>query len=367
MLRAETPFILFECLYLFLVLGYIFSRSRIILGLAYGLAGLKYSLSALNTSDIKNYEIVHRIVDRISLEPVNQQEGSFASLLYIGKLLNISVAGVHFLSIIAFLASVAFLFHSFLPKSKAITISLLLGFVPVGGELCLYLLRQLLSTSFVFVGMGFLFRNRPLKALLIGFAGILFHSTAVIYLPLFISGFARGKILKMSIILGSYGFIFWLFSNLELGSDLVINAIGAESLYTAKYEFYTSFSGEKGWRDGGSIGLLTIIMVAYFIAINVWNRLYFLRSPIWLFYFFTFIIVAFQFSLEILKVFWISSRFTFIADLLLLTSNILISIEILPRKYYHILIFSIVVALFWISVYLITAGHVNDNLYDLHI
>jgi hypothetical protein len=367
MFQAETPFVLFECLYLIVVLCYVFTQSKLVCWLAYSLAGLKYSLSSLESIDITVYERVYKAVKGFGLEPVQQMEGGFTSLLFLAKITNLSLTVFHFIIIIVFLLSVTFLFRSFLPKSKATLISLLFGFFPVGGELCLYLLRQLLSTTVVFFGMGFLFRKQPFKALIISLGGFLFHSTTAIYIPLFISGFFRKKFIKVSIILGSYLLFFVIIYNFELGYNLISNFTGDSSIYYLKYIAYIKRSGEEGYRDAGSMGLLTISMLLYFISINLWYRIYFLRSQNFLFYFFTILLVVFQFSLESLRLFWISSRLNFISDMLLLASNILISIEALPKKYYKSIIIGIVVLMFWASVILITKDYETHGLFRLSL
>ncbi|OKH23787.1 hypothetical protein NIES593_09010 [Hydrococcus rivularis NIES-593] len=363
MFQAETPFVLFECLYLIVVLCYVFTQSKLVCWLAYSLAGLKYSLSSLESIDIITYEKIYKAVQQFGFEPFMGMEGAYTSLLYLAKIANLSLTLIHGITVIVFLVAVTFLFQVFLPKNKAIVISFFFGFVLVGGELNLYLLRQLLSTAIIFWGMSFLFKNKPFRALVIYLCGFLFHSSTAIYFPLFISGFFRKKITKILIVIGSYLLVFVLASNFELGYELISGLTGQESLYYTKYQAYTSFSGKAGWRDEGSMGLLTIGMILYFIAVNVWNRLYFFRSKIWLFYLFSFTMVIFQFALEAFRLFWISSRLNFISDSLLLISNILISLELIPKKYHQLMIVFSVVAIFWVSVYAIVIGYDRYGLY----
>jgi hypothetical protein len=367
MFQAETPFILLECLYLIAVLAYVFTQKRLLCYLAYGIAGIKYSLSSLGTMDIELYQSVYKLVDGVSIAPFMAQEGGFTSALYIAKLFSISLTAFHAIAIVLFLISITFLFRAFLPKSQSTMVGLLFGFFPVGGELCLYLLRQLISTTIVFVAMGFLFRKKTRKAFCVFLTGFLFHSSTAIYFPLFFSSFFKSKAIKLSILIGSYIGLFIIVSNVSVGTAVISLLTGGDSLFSSRYETYAAMAGQEGWRDGGSMGLLTIAMILYFIGINLVRFLYCFKSKYALFYQFTLIMVAFQFGLEILKIFWISSRFTVIADTLLLSSNILISTELMPKKQYQLITVGIIVAIFWVSLVVIMKGYENYGLYDLSV
>lgn len=365
MFLAETPFILLECLYLIATLAYVFTQKRLLCYVAYGIAGIKYSLSSLGTMDISNYRSVYELVDRISLAPFMAQEGGFTSALYIAKLLSISLTAFHAISIVLFLISITFLFQSFLPRSQSTYVSLLFGFFPVGGELCLYLLRQLISTTIVFAAMGFLFRKKTRKAFWIFLIGFLFHSSTAIYFPLFLSELFKNRSIKLAILLGSYLGLFLVVSNTTIGLFAIELLTGDSSLFYSRYTTYAAMAGQEGWRDTGSMGLLTIAMILYFISINLIRFMYCFKSKYALFYGFTLIVFTFQFGLEVLKVFWISSRFSFIADTLLLSSNILISTELMPKRQSQLIVVGIIVAIFWVSIVVIMKGYENFGLYDL--
>jgi hypothetical protein len=105
--QSDVIFIFLEFIYLLFCLFYIFNPLSFVRWFAYTLAGLKFSLSALDSFDMDNYRKVYEVVEGIGFEPVLNQEGAFTSLLYIAKITNISLTLFHILEIILFLYSIS--------------------------------------------------------------------------------------------------------------------------------------------------------------------------------------------------------------------------------------------------------------------
>ena len=372
MMDSYTIFILLEFAYLVLFFIYEFTNLKLVVVLAYVLAGFKYSISALQTGDMLAYKEVYNSIAKFNAESFYRQEGytmeeSFLNLLYIAKLLHIPLIIFHLLEIVVFLVSVNFLCRAFVPKYQATKITLLFGFFPVGGELCLYLLRQLLSTTLVFTSMGFLFRDKPIKALCIFSSSLLLHSSAIIYIPLFIAKLIKNNLLKILLLSFIYGIYIYMISNIELGGQLITSLTGDTSIYYTKYQLNTLEEyAQVETRRGSDIGMLTAIMLFYFVLIGTWKINIIKKSKLWLYYSFTFIFTGFYVILNELNVSWIASRINFISDILLFTSNMFLTIELF-LKYNDKLIFSaLATALFWISVLVVIRGNeVNGILFRI--
>jgi EpsG family len=361
MIDSYTLFILLEFAYLVLFFIYEFTNLKLVVVLAYVLAGFKYSISALQAGDMLAYKEVYNSIGQFNAESFYRQEGytmeeSFLNLLYIAKLLHIPLIIFHFLEIVVFLLSINFLCQAFVPKYQATKITLLFGFFPVGGELCFYLLRQLLSTALVFTSMGFLFRDKPIKALCVFASSLLFHSSAIIYTPLFIAKLIKNNLLKILLLSFIYGIYIYMISNIELGGQLLTSLTGDTSIYYTKYQLNTEYTQVDAQR-GSDIGVITAIMLFYFVLIGIWKINIIKKSKLWLYYSFTFIFTGFYIILNELNVSWIASRINFISDILLFTSNMFLTIELF-LKYNDKLIFSaLAIALFWISVLVLIRYH----------
>lgn len=365
MIESDILFILLEFAYLIIFFTFEFTDFKLLIGIAYLFAGFKYSISAITSSDMIAYNEIYNTISSFGAESIYNQEVSFLNLLYIAKILHIPLTLFHALEVIIFLLSVNFLCRAFVSKNRAATITLLFGFFPVGGELCLYLLRQLLSTSLVFTSMGLLFRDKSIKSILVFSSSILFHSSAIIYTPLFITKLIKNNTLKILLISLAYGVYIYLISNIELGGQIISSLTGEASLYQSKYEIYTSvFSQAEGWRES-NIGAITAVMLLYFVALATWKINTIRKSKLWLYYNFTFIFTAFYLVLNVLKFFWISSRFNFISDILLFTSNIFLSIELFPRNNEKIIFATIAAALFWVSIIVIIRGYEVSGIFRI--
>lgn len=377
MIESDILFILLEFLYLVVFLVFEFTNLKLLVGIGYFLAGFKYSISALSSSDMLAYNEVYNTITKFGAESAyrqqgNTMEGSFLNLLYIAKLFHIPLIVFHLLEVVIFLLSVNFLCQAFVSKHKATRIALLFGFFPVGGELCFYLLRQLLSTSLVFTSIGFLFREKPIKSLFIFCFSILFHSSAIIYTPLFVAKLIKNNMLKILLIFFVYGICIYLISNIELGGQLITSLTGETSIYYSKYQSNTSqintleeYSQVEGQR-GADIGVITAIMLLYFALVGTWKINIIKKSKLWLFYSFTFMFTGFYVVLNGLNIFWIASRINFISDMLLFTSNILLGMEPF-YKYNDRLIFStLAIALFWLSsIVIIRSYEMNGILFRI--
>lgn len=364
MIESDTLFILLEFIYLLIFLGFIFTKLNFLVWIAYVLAGFKYSISSIYSIDIITYQKIYRDISTFGSEAIYNQEGIFLNLLYIAKLLHIPLTAFHAIEIVIYLLSVSFLYRAFVPKYQAIAISLVYGFFPVGGELCYYLLRQLLSTSFVFIGMGFLFRDKFVKGLLIFSFSILFHSSAIIYLPLFVIKIIKNNALKIILISLAYGVYIILIYNNELGSYVISSVAGKSSIYYSRYQTYTSAYSQprvEGWREA-KVGIITAFMFLYFVSLSIWKINFIKKTKLWLYYSFTFIFTLFYIILSELELFWAASRFNFISDILLLTSNIFLTMQLFPKSNYKIMFSTLSVAIFWLSVVIIIKGYeVNDT------
>jgi hypothetical protein len=364
--QSDVIFIFLEFTYLLFCLFYIFNPLSIVRWIAYGLAGFKFSMSALDSFDMENYRKVYEVVEGIGFEPVMNQEGAFTSLLYIAKITHIPLPLFHIAEIILFLYSISFLFEYFVPKDTAIAMSLIFGLQSVPGELTTYLLRQILSTSLIFIGIGFLLRKNNFFAFFFAAIACTFHSSSFIYLPLFLANLFSKKIIKVLVMVLGYIFLFILASNLELSGQLINSLTGETSLYASKYQQTEYYSTIKNFRNF-TIGGFSLLLIGYFTAINIWKKAYFWKSPFWLYYSFTIVMTLFRIALERAEIFWLSSRFNFISSILLLSSSIILTFEVIPEKEDKIFLALTASLLFGVSIIIILAGYDNNTLYKIPI
>lgn len=362
--QSDVIFIFLEFTYLLFCLFYIFNPLPFVQWLAYALAGLKFSLSALDSFDMENYRKVYEMVEGIGFEPVMNQEGAFTSLLYIAKITHIPLPLFHAAEIIFFLYSLSFLFEYFVPKDSAIAMSLIFGLQSVPGELTTYLLRQILSTSLIFIGLGFLFRKNNFLAFFFVAISCTFHSSSYVYLPLFLGNLFSKKIIKVLVMVLAYICLFILASNLELSGQVITSLTGETSLYASKNKDYEYYSTVKNFRNF-TIGGFSLLLIGYFSAVNIWKKAYFWKSPFWLYYSFTIVMTLFRIVLERAEIFWLSSRFNFISSILLLSSSIILTFEIIPEKEDKFFLALIASLLFGVSIIVILSGHDNNTLYKI--
>lgn len=368
-IKPDILFILIEFAYLIIFLTFEFTNFQFLVGVAYVLAGFKFSIAATASSDMIAYNEVYAGIESFGAEATFRRqgytmEGSFLNLLYIVKLLHIPLIVFHIIIVVLFLLSVNFLCQALVSKNQATRIALLFGFFPVGGELCFYLLRQLLSTSLVFTSLGFLYRERLIKAFFIFSSSILFHSSAILYTPFFIAKLIKNNILKITLIMLIYGAYIFLISNTEVGSQLISSLTGESSIYASKYRTNTlaeDYTVAQGQRQA-DIGVITAVMLSYFALMVTFKINAIKKSKLWLYHSFTFLFTLFYILLNRLEIFWISSRINFISDMLLFTSNIFLSMEF-SFKHKDKLIFStLAIALFWISTFVIIKSYENNGI-----
>ncbi|MEB3174930.1 MAG: EpsG family protein [Cyanobacteriota bacterium] len=361
---SDVVFIFIEFVYLFLIVLYLFTNLKFLPWIAYGVAGLKFSISAIYSFDMINYQKIYADVKEISLEPFQNIEGGYASLIYIFKSLNLPLGVLHGLEIVGFLLACRFLFKAFLPEDKATVLALCLGFFSTSGELGAYLLRQLLSTSLVFVGLGFIFRGRNLPAFLFYGLSFLFHSSSFIFIPLFIACLFPNKLVKALIFVGGYLVLFIVASNVEISSSALIFFTGKESLYVSKQKEYIQTIGKEGWREFRA-GLFSILLFLYFVFLNIRFQGLLWRSSNWIYYTFSVALTVFYLALEQLKLFWLSSRFNFISDILILSSCILMTLEVINPRDQRPFLMAILMGCFCISLLNILVGYDNNILFRL--
>ncbi len=344
---SDSIFMGLEFLYFLLALVYILSPLRFLLFILYPLAGIKFAFSSLFFFDTRNYEKVYDLADKVSLDPVMDQEGAFVSLLYLFKSANLPLVVLHGVEIIAFLFAAKFLFEAFLPSYQAIVMSLLLGLFATMGEMGLYLLRQLLSTTLVFMAMGFLFREKKGWAFFFLVISFFFHSSSFVYIPLFLTIFTPTRVGKILVILVSYSILFLVAYKSDFGVSVLNMFTGQDSLYTSKYDQYSEMQGVEGWRET-ALGAPLLSLIVYFVGLNAWKNFHFWRSPYWLYYVFSLVLTGFYLVLGFNKIFWLSSRFNFMSNIFLLTACVLLSLETLSPKEHKpllMIIFSILLPL----------------------
>ena len=259
-------FICIELIYLLVFLLFNFTNSKLFYWLAYIIAGIKYSIAALNSIDIITYNKVYDSITQngIKAHDTHGMEGGYLTLLYIAKQIYISVSIIHFITIFIVLLSINYLLDKFIPQKTGSRITLFFGFFAAGGELFSYLLRQLLSSSIVFFSIGLLLKNKNKKAFTMFLSSFIFHSIPIFFTPIFISSFFKTKRLKIIV-----GFLMLLcvsviISNTEVGSLLISSLTGESSVYSAKY---LSYSSKEGFREANRTGMFAFLMLGYFIFI----------------------------------------------------------------------------------------------------
>lgn len=353
-------FISIELIYLIVFLLFIFTKINLFNWLAFVIAGIKYSVSALDSIDIITYNQVYNTITKTGVDTHGMESG-FLALLYISKQIYLPVTLIHLLSIIFFLLSINFLLSAFVSKQTASIVALYFGFFAAGGELCSYLIRQLLSTSTVFVSIGFLIRQKKKIAFALFFPSFLFHSSPIFFIPVFVTSFLNTKKAKIIAITLMIVLITVAVSNFELGAFLILKLGGENSLYYSKYKYYNSF---EGFRNENRSGIFALIMLIYFLSTFIFNFVKSRKSDKKLLYICTIIITMFSFYLEfILQVYWLSTRISFISRLLIFTSNIFLTTEIIRNK--KLVMSGIAIVVFIASCVSIVNGYQANGIYRL--
>lgn len=253
-------FIFLESIQLILVLSSLFSKSNIIVWSGYILAGFKFSIASVLSIDMITYNIFYNQLGNIDADTSSGMEIGFVYLLYLAKSINLPMGVIHFSLVVFFLFTVNNFFTYLLPKREANTMTLVFGLFPVGGELCIYLLRQLASTSIVILGVTLSLRGKKIIGFIVYLMSLTFHISSIIYMPFVIIGFVKKKSLKVIVLVALYALIVSFFF---LPPDIFIGAtsgVDGGSDYTSKYEKYTTSFDD---RSDTTIGLFTISTVAY--------------------------------------------------------------------------------------------------------
>jgi hypothetical protein len=350
MLESNTLFIAFELAYLLIFVILAFKKSEILTISAYCLAGLKYSLASLQSIDIYTYENIYNTVDHfVGLETVEGQEGGFVSLMYIAKQLNIPLPYLHFVEIVLLLLALRFLLKFFLPSSQAAAMSVLFGFVAVGGELCMYLLRVMVAA-------------------VIGSASLIFHSSSIFYLPFFISSYFSKNNIRLPVLLGSFALFGLVVYNVDVGISLIASITGEASTFYLKYLTYTRDTHLMDGRDA-KVGFISQVLMLYFSIIFTykWKEILQPTNKASIFYVFTLAITVVYIALESLDVFWISSRLNVISKMFLVASCLLLTIDILPKKLFGIIMSIFGTMICFVSIILIMQGYASHSLFKLPI
>jgi len=216
----------------------------------------------------------------------------------------------------------------------------------------------------IFIGIGFLLRKNNFLAFLFAAVSCTIHSSSYIYFPFFLSNLFSKKIIKILVMVVGYTVFFIFAANLELSGQLITSIAGENSIYAAKHKDSEYFSTLKNWRNF-TIGGFSLLLIGYFTAINIWKKAYFWKSPFWLYYSFTIIMTLFRIALERAEIFWLSSRFNFISSILLLSSSIILTFEIIPEKEDKFFLALIASLLFGVSMIVILSNYDNNTLFRI--
>ncbi len=359
---SDLIFIFAELSFLILCIFFVFSRLPVFAWMAYLVAAVKFSLSAYFSFDMKNYRRAYESISSFTWEATNNMESGFVNIVFLFKSLHIPLEVLHGIEIIIYIISAQFLLSSFVSKNQAIILSLSLGFFSSLGELGTYLMRQLLSISFVYFSLGLMFRQQKWKSLIVYLISFSFHFSAIIYLPLFLTFVVKRKTYKLLILLVSFSLFLIAISSTEIGQTLVTIMTGEDSIITSKYEYYT---GDYNRRTAFGIGPLTILLIIFFFGINIWYNGLLFRSKAFVFHAFTLVFTTFYVIVDQLEYSWLYSRINFIADTFLFISNLLLVAQVIPRREFPMLLSVAMTLLFLVSIRVILAGHDNNLLYRL--
>jgi hypothetical protein len=355
-------FICIELIYLLIFLLFNFTNSKLFYWLACIIAGIKYSIAALDSIDIITYNKVYDSITQngIKVHDTYGIEGGYLTLLYVAKQIYTPVSIIHLITIFIVLLSINYLLDKFIPKKTASRITLFFGFFAVGGELFSYLLRQLLSSGIVFFSIGLLLKNKNKKAFTMFLSSFVFHSIPIFFTPIFISSFFKTK--KTKIIIG-FLILFCasaIISNTEVGSFFTSSLTGESSVYSAKY---LSYSNTEGFREANRTGIFAFTMLIYFIFILSFKLKKNLTSYLSIFYFCTIYATLFSFYIEFIGAFWLSTRISFISRMLIFVSNIILTINLVKNS--KLVITAIAIFVFIGSCLTIFKGYHSNGIYRL--
>jgi hypothetical protein len=378
MLDSHSFFVLLETLHLTLVVLITLVRNNVIFWVAICLTALKFSVSSLQSPDILIYNKVYDQVDKLYgiFEAYEGQEGMFVNLLYLARQLNVSLIALHFFEIILLFMSANFMLNALLPKHQAKIFTLFFGFIAVGGELCLYLLRQLLATSIIFFGIGFVFREKPLKALPFFLGSVIIHTTSIFYFPMFISAFIsnqlsleRRRITQLIVMAGLYTLLILPVYDAAFGISMLSSFVAQASLFYLKFDYYANKIDNTDLGRDTSLGLISTMLLGFFISFFVIRFKAILQGNIqkYYFYVFTLFFSGFYIILERLSIYWISSRVNFIAKMLLYLASMLLIHDIFSKNKFRVLIIIVSILTFFVSTLLITQGNEQYGIFNFSI
>jgi hypothetical protein len=288
-------------------------------------------------------------------------EVGYLNLLYIMKSANISLQGIHFLQIIIYLCSLEYFFKSLEISPKRSTLmTLALGFVVTGGEQCLYLLRQLLATSFFFVGWGLALRKRLHLGIIITLSGILFHSSSLFYVLIIFAFASKKKWLQISASLVSLASIFLVVVNPDLVFR-ILAFIPYSELISTRYETYESL-GIADLRNDlmGTFSFSFLMAILLMLCLNFKSVIKYEHFSVIVF---TLMFTVLRIVLESNKIFWLSSRINFVNDSLLVIVTFLTANKFLSQNKLMIILLGMSFIIFIQSLRMITVFHSNNNLF----
>jgi EpsG family len=354
-------FMFLELVYLVIAICSTLFESKLIIWAGYILAGAKYSISALTSIDIITYNSFYEgLGSNVEADTSSGMEIGFIALLHLAKSLNLPIALVHSSLVVFFLFATNRFFCYFLPKNEANLLTLMFGFFPLGGELCIYLLRQLASTSLVILGLSFLLEKRKIFGLLVFTGSLFFHVSSVIYTPFFLVGFIEKKSLK---IVGLVVFYLLIILFFFIPPDLLMSTLStsaSDSSYIEKYDKYTTNFDE---RTEGSVGAFNMIIIGYFIWCLRKAYKYAESNQILNYCYSSILITITYLVCELNHVIWMSSRIKFISTMLLVSSSIILTTKFVFKNQTKASFLWIMALMFLFSIYFVQLGHNQHNLY----
>jgi hypothetical protein len=362
-------FIFLEFVQLILILTSLFIRSKFntfILWSGCLLAGIKFSISAFLSIDIITYEAFYKqLGNSLEYDISTGMEIGFVSLLYLAKALHLPLIFVHVSLVIFFLVAVNNFFSYLLPKEEANTLTLIFCLIPMGGELCIYLLRQLASTSFVVLALSIALKSKNIAGRIGGLItfllSLLFHVSSFIYFPFFLATFIKKRSLKVLLIVVCYVLIIGFFF---LPSEVFLSStedMGGEN-YTDKYKNYS-----KGFddRNDATIGGFNIAIVAYLLWCMTTRFNQIKDSKIFSFACSSLLIFVTYLITELNGALWMSSRIKFLASAIVLSSDMILTTNFIIKSQVKLYFSLMICLLFGFSIFYITKAHAINSLFRI--
>ena len=362
-------FIFLEFVQLILILASLFIRTKFntfILWSGCLLAGIKFSSSAFLSIDIITYEAFYKQLG-VSLESDTStgMEIGFVSLLYLAKALHLPLIFVHVSLVIFFLVAVNNFFSYLLSKEEANTLTLVFCLIPMGGELCIYLLRQLASTSFVILAVSISLKSKNIAGRIGGsiafLLSLLFHVSSFIYFPFVLATFIKKRSYKYLFIGVCYALIIGFFF---LPSEIFLSStedMGGED-YTSKYKNY---SKGEGIREDATIGGFNIVIVAYLLWCITTRFNQMKDSKIFSFACASLLIFVTYLIAELSGTLWLSGRIKFLASAIVLASDIILTNNFIIKSHVKLYFSLMICLLFGFSIFYITKAHAINDLFKI--